>query len=401
MKYSFLLDLNERQKNGLLIAIAIVVVILLAQTFNKAYRVDGYDLTSYLLSAEALLQGQNPYITDTPFPYIYPLFLAFSLIPLAILPYWMANLLWFGLSIVSLYLLTKILIKTGSEELETYWGWHLIIPLFLICLISFSPIHNNLLNGQVNLMVVIACVMFFRSFMQNHQVSGAAWLAMAIAIKLVPAILLGFLLVRSKFRFIFLTTVFTIVLCLLPIIVCGEQIFAYYSFYLDSFLLKGITNVGGGTHVLTGFNLQSLVAVFSPALGQQVWVKGASMLTTVVLVLLVDLRNGKPTRDRQQIESFCAYLVGALLLSPMGETHHLVLALPAIIVIGLKLYSNPYCQKTSIKYLTLTFIISFLLLPKIIETKPIYFIPLSILLLLLRLVAQTPLKITNQEPNIK
>ena len=384
MKHIFLADLSGRQKTVVFALITIVVLILLIQTFGKAYRSYGYDFTSYLLSAEALLQGENPYTVDTPFPYIYPLFLAFALIPLAVLPYWMANFIWFGLSITALYVSAREVVKAAPNEIGTRWGWHLAVPLLFIFLILFPPIHSNFLNGQVNLIVLVACVMFFRKLMQGQQLSGAAWLAVAIAIKLLPAIFLGFLLVRGKFRFILLTILFTAALLLLPILVGGEQIFTYYAHYIDSFLLRGISDIGGESHLFTGFNLQSLVAYFSPALGQALWIRGISLLVIVVLVLGIDLRNGRPSVGEKQVWSFCAYLIGALLLSPMGETHHLVLALPAVTAVGLKFTTDLDWRTTGIKCLVIIFAMSFFLLPKIMDVKPLYFIPLSILLVLLQ-----------------
>ena len=61
-------------------------VVLLFQAFRMAYRDEGYDFTSYLLVARALRDGGNPYQVAMPFPYLYPLFLAFALMPLTFVP---------------------------------------------------------------------------------------------------------------------------------------------------------------------------------------------------------------------------------------------------------------------------------------------------------------------------
>ena len=87
----------------MLAAAAIVATAVLgAQTWHKAFRPGGNDLTSYLLSARALWDGQSPYGLETPFPYIYPLFLAFAIVPLAILPYGAAVIGWFAASVAAL-----------------------------------------------------------------------------------------------------------------------------------------------------------------------------------------------------------------------------------------------------------------------------------------------------------
>src|SRR5688572_33351204 len=90
-------------RSRILAAAAVVATIVLgAQTWHKAFRPGGNDLTSYLLSARALWDGQSPYGLDTPFPYIYPLFLAFAIVPLAILPYGAAVIGWFAASVAAL-----------------------------------------------------------------------------------------------------------------------------------------------------------------------------------------------------------------------------------------------------------------------------------------------------------
>src|SRR5204862_207695 len=65
---------------------AVLCVVLFAQTWVRAERPNGIDLTSYLLSARALLHGDSPYLLPTPFPYLYPATLAFLLIPLTFVP---------------------------------------------------------------------------------------------------------------------------------------------------------------------------------------------------------------------------------------------------------------------------------------------------------------------------
>ena len=108
---------KQNYRKGIVVLTIVVGTILLIQTFHKAYRVQGYDFTSYLLSAEALLQQKNPYTLDTVFPYIYPLFLAFTLIPLSVIPYGAANLIWFVLNASALCAVAN---RHGSY-VETRW----------------------------------------------------------------------------------------------------------------------------------------------------------------------------------------------------------------------------------------------------------------------------------------
>ncbi|MGB4850876.1 MAG: hypothetical protein WBQ38_01050, partial [Ignavibacteria bacterium] len=66
-------------------------------------RAGNNDFTSYMLSSKALLENTNPYNNGSPFPYVYPLTLAFILIPFTLLPDIPLQILWFILNVFFLY----------------------------------------------------------------------------------------------------------------------------------------------------------------------------------------------------------------------------------------------------------------------------------------------------------
>src|SRR2546425_135045 len=98
---------SPRLHKALRVLLLILAVVFLAQTHRKAARPGGYDFTSYLQSAQALAAGADPYHTGTPFPYIYPLFLAFLLVPLTYVPSAVAVTLWFALGAACLHISLK------------------------------------------------------------------------------------------------------------------------------------------------------------------------------------------------------------------------------------------------------------------------------------------------------
>jgi hypothetical protein len=120
-----------------------LLIVLLLQTFRQAYRAGGYDFTSYLLSAKALWNGNNPYKTDTQFGYLYPLFLAFAILPLAAAPYWLANFLWFSLSIASLFLGCLVILRLADRDGHATAGWRLAIPALVLFGVLFRPFRTT------------------------------------------------------------------------------------------------------------------------------------------------------------------------------------------------------------------------------------------------------------------
>jgi alpha-1,2-mannosyltransferase len=221
-----LLESRKAQKAalGLLIAVTIILVI---QMYRCAYRPQGYDFTSYIASSRALLNGSNPYDTGSPFPYIYPLFLAFILIPLAVVPYWLSNFVWFAASFASLFLSSLVLLRIAESEVKTKLGWHIAVSGTLTLLLLGSPIQNNMGNGQVNLVVVACCVIFLHYFTRERRLLSAAWLAAAISLKLLPATLLMFVLLRKEWRVALYASGLTVVFCLLPFVVVGTRLFEF------------------------------------------------------------------------------------------------------------------------------------------------------------------------------
>jgi hypothetical protein len=80
-----LFDKPVVQRTLILLA-ALLLVLLAFQSFHMAAQGISNDFSSYLLSARALVDGSDPYHTGSPFPYIFPLSLAFLLIPFTWLP---------------------------------------------------------------------------------------------------------------------------------------------------------------------------------------------------------------------------------------------------------------------------------------------------------------------------
>jgi hypothetical protein len=102
---------------------------LLLQTMRAAYDEGGYDLSGYLVAAQALLQGHDPYkgheaahviagVQITPHAFIYPLFAALLFVPLSLLPYGLSNILWYGLSVASLLLIWRLLVGFGGGSAQ-------------------------------------------------------------------------------------------------------------------------------------------------------------------------------------------------------------------------------------------------------------------------------------------
>jgi alpha-1,2-mannosyltransferase len=329
---------DVRAQRSALGLVAVALVVLLVQAYGKAYREGGYDLTSYLLSAKALLQGGNPYQTGSPFVYFYPLTFAFMMIPLALLPYWAANFLWFAINALALILSVKYSIELSSDWLGVTWGRSLIIPLTLLFLLVLTPIQHHFLNGQVDFVVLFLCVLFLKYFLRGRSVLSSLFLALAIAIKVVPGIFLLFLIMRKNYRAALLTMTGMGLLCLLPYVLTGPALVDFYREYARTFLFRQLQTPESTSQSFLCFNVYAVLSHYLPMVAEHWWFRVTAYALVLIPLLGAEALASKADDRGYGPWIFSLYLLAILLLSPMSETHHLAFLLPATALVILKFW---------------------------------------------------------------
>lgn len=339
------------------VLLSLLIISFLIQTYHKAYRDIGYDFTSYLLSAQAILNGENPFETGSPFTYSYPMFFAFALIPLSLLPYWLSNVLWYLINMVSLLGSIILLVKLSSKNLRTNWGPHLYAPLLIALLLLTAVIQNHLLNGQVNFVVLLLCVLFLKYDFENRWLLSSVFLALAVAIKLVPLILFLFLLLRHRYKSLVLTTVLFIAFCLLPVITLGGDLFDIYGNYIRDFIFGKFS--GGETEQHQYFTLHGFLSQVVPAL---VSIQGLKLASAAVIALSVGVVDLIAIRLNGRVAGMWTchlYFMAILFISPLSETHHLAYLLPAFALMLVKLLHDTDLSVLTYGLLLSSFVICF------------------------------------------
>ena len=335
-------------RSRILAAAAIVATVVLgAQTWHKAFRPGGNDLTSYLLSARALWDGQSPYGLDTPFPYLYPLFLAFVLGPPALLPYGAAVIGWFAASVAAL---GAVLVESASRQRIADGGRRSAeLAIAATVLITFNVIQNNLLNGQVNFFVVLCCLMSIvvgrvppspgtmrgGPVIGTRGISAGAWLGAAIALKLMPVLLVFYFLVRRQFRVILVAGAAALLLALAPALLLDgplgsvesgfSRIVGIYSQYVREFLAPMMTTPDPSP--VLAYSVASVVHR-TLGVGPALWLDVLCAAAVLGTIAALDVRTWRRRGDH--FAAAAAYLVAVVLISPKSETHHLAFAIPAV-----------------------------------------------------------------------
>lgn len=344
-------------KTVALVLLSLMLAVFLLQTYHKAYRDIGYDFTSYLLSAQAVLHGENPFETDSVFTYSYPMFLAFALIPLSLLPYWLSNFFWYLINVVSLLGSIVLLVKLTLKNLQTHWGPHLYAPLVIALLLLTAVIQNHLLNGQVNFIVLLFCVLFLKYDSEDRGLLAAVFLALASAIKLVPLILFLFLLLRHKYKTLALSSVLFLAFCLMPVITLGGDMFDIYGDYVRGFILGKFSSGEPGQQMY--FTLHGFLTQIGPSLLSVPGLKLASAGVVVLAVAVVDLMAIRRNGSVAGLWTGHLYFMAMLLISPLSETHHLAFLLPAFALMLVKLLYDTDLSAQTNTILLAAFVICF------------------------------------------
>jgi alpha-1,2-mannosyltransferase len=357
-----------------------IFLVLSVQTFSRANRSDGYDFKSYLLTSEALWEGDNPYQTGSPFPYIYPLFLAVILAPFAYIPYWLANLLFLLINIFGLVAIYVIMIKLLSKESISILNH--IFPLLILCIVFINIIQNNLLNGQINIVVLLLSVLFLFFYLKDSIVFPSIFLAAAIAIKLTPLIFIFFLFKRKKYKVLILTSFFSFIFIFaLPYLISGNKTMEYYQDYLNKINL--LTNAQLFDRSLSAkiFTLNDFVSIIIPVTYNDIIVKNISALVVLITLWLID-KNKYINERKHQVLIFSIYSVSILLISPVSEVHHIIVLFPGLIILvnEFLLKENKFGKIQII--LASSFLLTFIL-GTILKIGPFYFVTFSILIVIL------------------
>ncbi len=331
---------RPRVRTTVVVVLILGAVYLGGQALDRSCRPGGNDLNSFLLSARALVDGGDPYATASHFGYLYPLFLTFLLIPLAGLPCGLAAAVWYlaGLAALaaSLILLARLASPAGGRERSPP-----VAAFLLLLLICFDVLQNNVVNGQVNFLVLLCCVGYLVSLQNGRPLPAALCLGAAIAIKLVPAVLLVHLLVRRRPGTALGAVIAAGVLCLLPGLLPGVDVGALYVEYYRSFLAVEVVQAETPPRTMVVYSVYGMLAELAPDLRGLAWGKVTVALLILAALAVRDFQVARPWVHRPAgaesgepgpaaVFSFAHYLLVMLLISPMSEVHHLAFALPAL-----------------------------------------------------------------------
>jgi alpha-1,2-mannosyltransferase len=308
------LRMSRPARAALVLATAVVVVffLLAVPTFRHFF-----DLGVYRGAArDWLLRDGDLYqfrYQGSRYGFTYPPFAALVMSPLAFLSWPVAVVA----SLVANAAAVGLLLRWFLAPVLRRRGWPLWTPLALafLAVLVLEPVRDTFSFGQVNLLLlVLVC-----SDLGNRRRAGVGvGVGLAAAIKLTPAIFIGYLLISRQYRAAATAAGTAAGATLLAFVVAPDESRTFWTSALWD------TSRVGEVDYVSNQSLRGVVARLD--VSEMWWLLG-------VLIVLVYwcwwVRTGRPDEPA----GFAATAAVACLISPVTWVHHLVWLLPALFLL--------------------------------------------------------------------
>ena len=285
------------------------------------------DVAVYVRGGRSLLDGTDLYaVTAGVLPFTYPPFAAVLFVPLALLGVTGGGVVVSLLSLVALLVLVTVSVarmgpSPGARASRSPALLLLTVAgLLLVAALTTEAVQRTLILGQVNL--VLAALVVVDLLVLPRRWRGVL-LGLAIAIKLTPAVFVGFLLLRREWA-----PLARVVGTFALTVAVGWVLAPAAS---TTFWSGGASGLGRFGDEAAGYGNQSVGAAldrFAPGVSDVVW-----LLLVAVVVALSAVATWRAQRRDDDLAAVTALAVGGLLVSPISWTHHWVWVVPVLAVL--------------------------------------------------------------------
>lgn len=250
------LHFNKNTLKYFIFGIALILVI-----YHTWQALGGVDFDVFLHAGEKIRNHQNVY--QPPFirnlQYFYSPLFALILSSFSSLPYWIPECIWLIFSCYWIYrswILCTRYFNTSILSSKNYSIWFWLCVLF-----SLRFILDNFTQVQMSIFLLWATLESLHLLKKRKIFIGAALLALAINIKILPILFIPYLFYRKKIKEGFLVILFLIVYLYLPILFIGYE---YNHFLLNEWWK--IINPTNPEHIIEATNgphsLDAMLSVF-------------------------------------------------------------------------------------------------------------------------------------------
>ncbi|WP_188111237.1 glycosyltransferase 87 family protein [Nocardioides antri] len=276
------------------------------------------DLHVYRYAGQAVLDGASAYDADDPvtgLPFTYPPFAAVLMVPLALLPGWLAASLWTGASAACLAGSVLVALRASGRRAP---GW--LVALLALVALGLEPVWQSLSFGQVNTVLMLAILV---DVVRPERRWSGVLVGIAAGIKLTPLVFVALLVLVGR-----RTAACRAALAFAATVAIGYAAMpaGATSYWTDGLLDAGRVGPPALAHNQSLFG--ALTRLLDGPPSTLVWVTVAAPLALAVLgVGALCWRRG----DR--VLGTCLAALAMLLASPVSWSHHWVWAVPVAVAL--------------------------------------------------------------------
>ncbi|TWG99818.1 alpha-1,2-mannosyltransferase [Nocardioides sp. J9] len=295
-----------------------VVVALVAGALAGGLAGGFPDLHVYRYGGDTVLHGGGLYDADDPvtgYPFTYPPFAALLMVPLAVVPGWVAAAAWTGASTAALVATVALVLRAQDRPVP---AWLLVGTG--VAALGLEPVWQTLSFGQVNLLLVLALLVDLLG--PRRRWSGVL-VGVAAGIKLTPLVLVVLLvLVGRRTDAGRAVATFAVTVALGFVALPGPAA----SYWTDGLLEARRVGPPALAHN------QSVHGALTRVLGEPapvwLWLLVAGPVALAVLAVAV-----RRWRDGDELLAACLAGIAMLVASPVSWSHHWVWAVPLALVL--------------------------------------------------------------------
>ena len=216
--------------------------------------------------------------------------------------------------------------------------------LILVYLLTFWPLKLTLDHGQINIVILfLICITWYLARNKSSPLLAALALSVATVIKLYPAFLIAYFLIKRQYRLVLWTLLFILAFCIAATLILPAGIWldwaqnilgnSYGSVVrgLDPSSLQNQSNNGFTSRLFLGRIEKFSALVPNPAAARIVPLILGGVIAVITLGLAY-LNGRKEDSDKMIDFEMAANLIAMNLIAPISWDHHLVLLFPAAVL---------------------------------------------------------------------
>lgn len=181
------------------------------------------DFNIFISASKDLFQGKNIYkeFYNEWFHYYYSVCFAILLYPLTFLPLYVAKVIWLSLNLFFLYRIWNIISGFLPITILNKKNQTLFVVFSFVFVFRF--ILDNIHLAQMTIFILYLILEGLKQILNGNEIGGSFLIALGIDIKLLPLVLIGYLLYRNNWKSCLYIIVFLIILTLIPVFFIGVE----------------------------------------------------------------------------------------------------------------------------------------------------------------------------------